>query len=38
MVPLDGVEPPAQGLGNLCSIQLSYRGINYSFQGLGVSC
>ena len=28
-VPLDGVEPPAQGLGNLCSIQLSYRGDHF---------
>ena len=26
MVPLDGVEPPTQGLGNLCSSFLSYRG------------
>lgn len=26
MVPLGGLEPPAQGLGNLCSIHLSYRG------------
>ncbi len=28
MVPLDGVEPPTQGLGNLCSSFLSYRGFS----------
>jgi hypothetical protein len=27
MVPLDGLEPPARGLGNRCSIHLSYRGM-----------
>lgn len=25
-VPLAGIEPAAKGLGNLCSIHLSYRG------------
>src|SRR5579872_3684954 len=28
MVPLDGLEPPTRGLGNRCSVHLSYRGPN----------
>src|SRR5579872_198542 len=27
LVPLDGLEPPTRGLGNRCSVHLSYRGM-----------
>jgi hypothetical protein len=34
VVPLDGLEPPARGLGNRCSIHLSYRGMSQIVHGL----
>ena len=33
MVPLAGLEPATHGLGNRCSIRLSYRGIPYDEAG-----
>jgi hypothetical protein len=32
MVPRVGIEPTTPGLGNLCSIQLSYRGMGQNIR------
>lgn len=36
LVPLEGLEPPTSGLGNPCSILLSYSGVRF-FQRLTIS-
>ena len=35
MVPRVGIEPTTPGLGNLCSIQLSYRGMGQNIRYAG---